>query len=251
MIFSIGKLTEHGWDTINTELNIHLEVNQMHNKKILIADDEYRMRKMIGDFLKRDGFKVVEAENGEEAIEVFLEEKDIDLVILDVMMPEVDGWIACREIRKKSVVPIIMLTARSQEYDELFGFEIGADEYITKPFSPLILVARIKALLKRTENVRSNIEDINGMKLNREGRIVKIGNEVVDLTPTEYDLLIYLLDNKGRACSRAQILDAVWGADYFGNDRTVDTHINRLRIKLKRKSAMIKTVRGYGYIFEV
>lgn len=218
--------------------------------KILIADDEFRIRKLIKDFLKREDFIVLEANNGEEAIEIFHKENNIDLVILDVMMPVVDGWSACREIKRSSKVPIIMLTARAQEHDELFGFEIGADEYVTKPFSPLILIARIKSLLKRVED-KSNTVNLNGLLVDKNARVVYLGNEPLDLSPIEYDLLLYLIENKNKACSRDSILNNVWGYDYFGYGRTVDTHINRLRIKLKSKSGIIKTVRGFGYRLEI
>ena len=218
-------------------------------QKILIADDEFRIRKLVKDFLKREDFIVLEAGDGEEAIEIFHKEDNIDVVILDVMMPIVDGWSACREIRRSSNVPIIMLTARAQEHDELFGFEIGADEYVTKPFSPLILIARIKSLLKRLED-KSNTVNLNGLLVDKNARVVHLGNEQLDLSPIEYDLLLYLVENINTACSRDSILNKVWGYDYYGNERTVDTHINRLRIKLKSKSGMIKTVRGFGYRLE-
>lgn len=218
--------------------------------KILIADDEFRIRKLVKDFLKREDFIVLEAEDGKEAIEIFNNEDNIDLIILDVMMPVVDGWSACREIRRSSKVPIIMLTARAQEHDELFGFEIGADEYVTKPFSPLILIARIKALLKRLED-KSNTVNLNGLLVDKNARVVCLGNEPLDLSPIEYDLLLYLIENQNKACSRDSLLNNVWGYDYFGNARTVDTHINRLRIKLKNKSGIIKTVRGFGYRLEI
>ncbi|MCM1988678.1 response regulator transcription factor [Oceanirhabdus seepicola] len=219
-------------------------------RKILIADDEFRIRKLVKDFLKREDFSVLEASDGQEAIEIFHKEDNIDVVILDVMMPVVDGWSACREIRRSSNVPIIMLTARAQEHDELFGFEIGADEYVTKPFSPLILIARIKSLLKRLED-KSNTVNLNGLLVDKNARVVHLGNEPLDLSPIEYDLLLYLIENKNKACSRDSILNKVWGYDYYGNERTVDTHINRLRIKLKSKSGIIKTVRGFGYRLEI
>lgn len=217
-------------------------------KKVLIADDEARMRKLVGDFLKKDGYFTLEAENGKEALELFNQEKGISLVILDVMMPEYDGWTVCREIRRVSKVPIIMLTARSEEFDQLFGFEIGADEYITKPFSPKILVARVNALLRRTEKE----ETINsaGLVIDLAGHQVFIDEELIELSPKEYELLAYLAENKGKALSREELLNEVWGYDYFGDLRTVDTHINRLRTKLKTKSMLIQTVRGLGYRFE-
>lgn len=221
------------------------------NRKILIVDDEFRIRKLVSDFLKKEGWTILQAEHGKKAIDIFSNEENIDVVILDVMMPEMDGWSTCREIRRTSKVPIIMLTARTQEYDELFGFEIGADEYISKPFNPLILIARIKALLKRTEGDADETVNLNGLIINKTARIVQIGSERIDLSPIEYELLIYLLDNQNKACSRENILNQVWGYDYFGNERTVDTHINRLRIKLKSKSGIIKTVRSFGYRLEL
>ncbi|WP_058484866.1 response regulator transcription factor [Defluviitalea phaphyphila] len=224
----------------------------MNSKKILVADDEFRMRKLVGDFLKREGFSIIEAENGKIALENFKKNTNIDLVILDVMMPEYDGWTVCREIRKISKVPILMLTARSEEFDELFGFEIGADEYITKPFSPKVLVARVNAILRRIDNTDTNNETSFGeLKIDKDAHTVYIHNNPIDLTPKEYELLLYLVENKNKALSRDQILNYVWGIDYFGDDRTVDTHINRLRTKLKDLNHYIQTVRGYGYKFEV
>lgn len=221
-------------------------------KKTLIADDEQRMRKLVGDFLKKEGYEVVEAENGKLALEVFRETPHFDLVILDVMMPEYDGWTVCREIRKTSNVPIIMLTARGEEFDELFGFEMGADEYITKPFSPKILVARANALLKRTHHDElQNKQLFEGLKIDEDAHIVSIFDAPIDLTPKEYELLLYLVKNKGKALSREQILNSVWGFDYYGDLRTVDTHINRVRIKLGNLSHYVQTVRGFGYRFEV
>ncbi|NMM62919.1 response regulator transcription factor [Clostridium sp. P21] len=223
----------------------------MSGKKILVVDDEPLIRKLVTDFLKREGYNTVEAEDGRKALEVFSSEKDIDLVVLDVMLPEYDGWTVCREIRKKSSVPIIMLTARGEEFDELFGFDIGADEYIAKPFSPNILVARVNAVLRRTVPVESNSKEFGGLTIDNNAHEVNIDGCVIDLSPKEYDLLIYLTENYGKAVSREQILDKVWGYDYYGDLRTVDTHINRLRIKLDSKSNYVQTVRGYGYRFEV
>lgn len=218
---------------------------------ILIADDELRIRKLVGDFLKREGYNSVEAENGKIALDIFDKEESINLVILDVMMPEYDGWTVCRKIREKSSVPIIMLTARSEEFDELFGFELGADEYVTKPFSPKILVARVNALLRRMNKENDSTKYFDGLKIDESAHLVYIDEEIVDLSPKEYELLVYMIENKGKALSREQILNKVWGYDYFGELRTVDTHINRLRIKLNTQSKLIQTVRGLGYRFEV
>lgn len=220
-------------------------------KKILVVDDEKLIRKLVGDFLKKQGYLIVEADTGKKALEIFAEQKDIDLILLDVMLPEYDGWTVCKEIRKTSSVPIIMLTARSEEFDQLFGFEIGADEYIVKPFSPNILVAKVNAMLRRLSPVTNKIRIYDTLKIDESAHSVTIEDKSVDLSPKEYDLLIYLVDNYGVALSREQILDKVWGYDYFGDLRTVDTHINRLRIKLEDKSNFIQTVRGFGYRFEV
>jgi len=221
-------------------------------KKILIADDEQRMRRLVGDFLKKEGYSVLEAENGKEALEIFSGDIGIKLVILDVMMPEYDGWIVCREIRKTSKVPVIMLTAKGEEFDELLGFEIGADEYITKPFSPKILMARVNALLRRVNNDdKQKAKNYAGLEIDQDARLVHIHGKQIDFSPTEYELLIYLIENVGKALSREQILNAVWGFDYFGDLRTVDTHINRLRIKLGALNHLVQTVRGHGYRFEV
>lgn len=220
--------------------------------KILMADDESRMRKLVGDFLKKEGYEVVEAEDGKKALQLFNEISDINLVILDVMMPGYDGWAVCREIRKKSKVPVIMLTARSEEHDELFGFDLGADEYITKPFSPLILVARVQALLRRAGgNGPKTIRSYPGMEIDESGRVVKINGEKIDLSPKEFELLQYLAANEGIALSREQILNAVWDYDYFGDARTVDTHIKKLRLKMGARAGYIQTVRSLGYKFEV
>ncbi|HEY8464936.1 MAG TPA: response regulator transcription factor [Bacillota bacterium] len=219
--------------------------------KILMADDEPRMRKLVSDFLKKEGYKVVEAEDGKQALQLFNDNPDFNLVILDVMMPGYDGWAVCREIRKKSRVPIIMLTARSEENDELFGFDLGADEYISKPFSPLILVARVQALLRRAGSGPKTVKTYPGMEIDESGRVVRIDNEKIDLSPKEFELLKYLVDNEGIALSREQILNSVWDYDYFGDARTVDTHIKKLRLKLGTRAGYIQTVRGLGYKFEV
>ncbi|MDP4142892.1 MAG: response regulator transcription factor [Bacillota bacterium] len=223
----------------------------MAAKTILIADDEPRIRKLVKDFLKRDGYEVVEAVDGKEALDIFFDNDKFDLIILDVMMPGYDGWAVCREIRKNSKVPIIMLTARGEESDELFGFELGADEYISKPFSPLILTARVQALLRRMENISDDIKDFHGLSIDNVKHVVSINGERIDLSPKEYELLDYLVTNEGIALSREQILNAVWEFDYFGDSRTVDTHIKRLRSKLGEKGDLIQTVRGLGYRFEV
>ena len=223
----------------------------MKQNKILVVDDEPLIRKLVTDFLKKQGYITVEAEDGKKAMDLFWSESDMDLIILDVMLPEYDGFTVCREIRKKSKVPIIMLTARGEEFDEVFGLDIGADEYISKPFSPNILIARVNAVLRRTMAKDSDIKTFSGLSIDHGAHQVTIDNSVVDLSPKEYELLTYLSENYGRALSREQILDKVWGYDYFGDLRTVDTHINRLRIKLSEKSEYIQTVRGYGYRFEV
>ncbi|OOM16124.1 response regulator [Clostridium saccharobutylicum] len=223
----------------------------MKGKNILVVDDEPLIRKLVTDFLKKDGYSVVEAEDGKKAMDLFFSEEKIDLLILDVMLPEYDGFTVCREIRKKSKVPIIMLTARGDEFDEIFGLDIGADEYISKPFSPNILIARVNAVLRRTMCANDNINDFNGLKIDNDAHQVTLDGKIVDLSPKEYELLIYLSENYGKALSREQILDKVWGYDYYGDLRTVDTHINRLRIKLDSKSEYVNTVRGYGYRFEV
>ncbi|GAB4260657.1 response regulator transcription factor [Thermincola ferriacetica] len=218
--------------------------------KILIADDEARMRKLVADFLKKEGYAIIEAADGRQALDLFYGNNDIDLIILDVMMPGYDGWTVCREIRKSSQVPIIMLTARGEESDELFGFDLGADEYIAKPFSLKILAARIQALLRRVQNNRT-VRSFDGLEIDEQGRYVYVNGEPVDLSPKEFELLLYLTENAGRALSREQILNAVWDYDYFGDVRTVDTHIKKLRLKLGEKSYLIQTVRGLGYRFEV
>ena len=222
--------------------------------KVLVADDEARMRKLVADFLKKEGYNVVEAEDGEKALKIFFSEQNLDLVILDVMMPQIDGWTVCREIRKNSQIPVIMLTARSEEADELYGFDIGADEYITKPFSPMILVARVQALLRRLGNKGNNIKAVkvfDGLEISETGRDVSVDGVRVDLSPKEFELLLYLTNNEGIALSRDQILSSVWNYDYSGDARTVDTHIKRLRLKLGPKGDFIQTVRGHGYKFEV
>ena len=223
----------------------------MNGKKILVVDDEPLIRKLVTDFLKKQGYITIEAEDGRKALELFSDEQDIDLIILDVMLPEYDGWTVCREIRKESRVPIIMLTARGEEFDEVFGLDIGADQYITKPFSPNVLIARVNAVLRRVESIDSSSKDFGGITIDHNSRQVIIEGCTIELSPKEYELLAYLAENYGKALSREQILDKVWGYDYYGDLRTVDTHINRLRIKLNSKSEHVHTVRGYGYRFEV
>ncbi|MGL5615510.1 MAG: response regulator transcription factor [Sarcina sp.] len=220
-------------------------------KNILIVEDELRIRILLKDYFRKDGFKIYEAGDGEEALKSF-SEHNIDLVILDIMMPKLNGFKVCETIRSVSNIPIILLTAKEEEEDKLKGYELGADDYVTKPFSPKVLVAKVKALFKRTEStgVDKNILDFKGLTINKLSHEVKIGEEEISLSPKEYDLLIYLTSNKGIALSRDKILDNVWGFDYFGDIRTVDTNIKRLREKLLDKSCYITTVRGSGYKFE-
>ena len=224
----------------------------MEKLKILVVDDECRMRKLVRDFLEREGFCVLEAENGLEAVDRFYEEKDIALIILDVMMPKMDGWGVCREIRKESKVPIIMLTARGDERDELQGFELGVDEYIAKPFSPKILVARVGAILRRTNALQAEeIVDAGGILVDKAGHEVKIEGKNIELSFKEFELLLYFVENQGIALSREKILNHVWNYDYFGDARTIDTHVKKLRSKLGEKGNYIKTIWGMGYKFEV
>lgn len=221
------------------------------NKTVLIVEDEIRIRFLVRDYFKKEGFNVLEASDGEEALRIF-SENIVDLAILDIMMPKLDGLSVCRNIREVSNTPIILLTAKSQEEDKLLGYELGADDYMTKPFSPKVLLAKAKALLKRTGSINDkNILDFNGLTINKLSHEVKLNNEEILLSPKEYDLLIYLSSNEGIALSRDKILDNVWGYDYFGDIRTVDTNIKRLREKLLDKSNYIATVRGSGYKFEV
>lgn len=218
-------------------------------EKILIADDEQLMRQLVIDFLKPEGYEILEASDGKEALDIYDKEHP-DLILLDVMMPGYDGWTVCREIRRESTVPIMMLTAKGEEIDQLFAYDLGADEYITKPFSPKILVAKIKALLRRSQNEQETHEADDGVAIDRDARQVVIDGKNVDFSPTEYKLLNYLMSNTGKALSRRQILNQVWNYDYYGDLRTVDTHINRLRIKLGDKGRYIRTVRGYGYRYD-
>ncbi len=223
----------------------------MEHTKILVVDDESRMRKLVHDFLAKSNYEVIEAENGEEAVVIFFEQKDIELIILDVMMPKMDGWQVCKEIRQYSTVPIIMLTAKSDERDELLGFELGVDEYISKPFSPKILVARVEAILRRAGTVASETTEIGGIVLDKSAHQVSIDDRPLDLSVKEFELLSYFIDNKGVALSRERILNNVWNYDYFGDARTIDTHVKKLRSKMGDKGDYIKTIWGMGYKFEV
>ena len=224
----------------------------MDTLKILVVDDESRMRKLVKDFLTKKNFQVLEAGNGEEAMDIFYEEKDIALIILDVMMPKMDGWEVCREIRKNSKVPIIMLTARSDEIDELLGFDLGVDEYISKPFSPKILVARVEAILRRTgQNNPEDVISAGGIVIDKAAHLATVDGKPMELSFKEFELLTYFLENQGIALSREKILNSVWNYDYFGDARTIDTHVKKLRSKMGDKGEYIKTVWGMGYKFEV
>ena len=223
----------------------------MDKSKILVVDDESRMRKLVRDFLVKNNYEVVEASDGEEALDLFFEKNDIDLVILDVMMPKMDGWQVCREIRAYSKVPIIMLTAKSDERDELMGFELGVDEYISKPFSPKILVARVEAILRRTGQAAEMIVEAGGIRLDKQAHSVTVEGKPIDLSYKEFELLAYFMENKGIALSREKILNSVWNYDYFGDARTIDTHVKKLRSKMGDKGELIKTIWGMGYKFEV
>ena len=224
----------------------------MNDVTILIVDDEARIRKLLKDFLLKENYNILEAEDGEKAIELFEKyERKISLILLDVMMPKLDGWSVLRQIRQTSKVPVIMLTARAEEQDELFGFELGVDEYITKPFSPKILVARIKAILSRTKIKNSTTKEFGGIIIDTEGRTVSVDGKNIDLSLREYELLKYLLDNENVALSRDKILNNVWNYDYYGDSRTIDSHIKKIRHKLGKKGKYIKTMRGVGYKFEV
>jgi DNA-binding response OmpR family regulator len=224
----------------------------MNNITVLIVDDESRMRKLIKDFLAQKQYNILEAEDGEDALEKFEKNSSkIDLILLDVMMPKLDGWSVLRQIRMKSKVPIIMLTARGEEQDELFGFELGVDEYISKPFSPKILVARVEALLRRTIEQPENVYELGGIELDTDGRTVKVDSKPIELSLREYELLKYLMDNNGIALSRDKILNNVWNYDYYGDSRTIDSHIKKIRHKLGKKGKYIETMRGVGYKFEI
>ena len=223
----------------------------MDRLKVLVVDDEERMRKLISDFLKIKGYETVEAGDGEEAIDVFFADKEIALIILDVMMPKMDGWEMLKTVREHSKVPVIMLTARTEETDELKGFEYGADEYISKPFSPKILVARVEAILRRSGVNQDEVVRIGGIEVDKSAHSVKIDGKEIELSFKEYELLLYFIENKGIALSREKILNNVWNYDYFGDARTIDTHVKKLRAKMGAKGDYIKTVWGMGYKFEV
>ena len=224
----------------------------MDGTYILVVDDESRIRKLLRDFFTAKGYQILEAEDGEKAIEVFEENRNkIKLILLDVMMPKLDGWSVLRKIRQESNLPVIMLTARGEEQDELFGFELGVDEYISKPFSPKILVARVEAILKRVYGDTKQLKDYDGIVIDQEGRTVKVDGKPIDLSLREYELLKYLLDNEKIALSRDKILNNVWNYDYYGDSRTIDSHIKKIRHKLGKKGKYIETVRGIGYKFEI
>lgn len=223
----------------------------MDRLKILVVDDESRMRKLVKDFLVKNSYEVLEAEDGSAALDIFYEQKDIALIILDVMMPKLDGWAVCREIRSYSKVPIIMLTAKTDERDELQGFQLGVDEYISKPFSPKILVARVEAILRRTNQASTDeIMEAGGIQINKAAHMVIIDNKSIDLSYKEFELLTYFMENQGIALSREKILNNVWNYDYFGDARTIDTHVKKLRSKMGEKGDLIKTIWGMGYKFE-
>lgn len=224
----------------------------MNDVTVLVVDDESRMRKLVKDFLNQKQYKVLEAADGEEALKVFEENQSkINIILLDVMMPKLDGWSVLRQIRQTSKVPIIMLTARGEEQDELFGFELGVDEYISKPFSPKILVARVEAILKRTKPKENSIKECGGIVIDNDGRTVKVDDKQIELSLREYELLKYLIDNNGIALSRDKILNNVWNYDYYGDSRTIDSHIKKIRHKLGKKGKYIETIRGIGYKFEI
>ncbi|MCR5792085.1 MAG: response regulator transcription factor [Lachnospiraceae bacterium] len=223
----------------------------MDNIRILVVDDESRMRKLVGDFLKKNGYEVLFAGDGEEALDLFFENKEISLIILDVMMPKLDGWETLKEIRSYSDVPVIMLTARGEERDELRGFELGVDEYISKPFSPKILVARVEAILKRVTSHEEETLQIGDITLDKMAHQVLIQGENIELSFKEFELLEYFMENQGVALSREKILNNVWNYDYFGDARTIDTHVKKLRSKLGEHGQYIKTIWGMGYKFEV
>ncbi len=223
----------------------------MERVKVLVVDDESRMRKLVKDFLVKQNFEVIEAEDGSQALDLFFDEKDISLIILDIMMPKMDGWQVCREIREYSKAPIIMLTAKSDERDELQGFELGVDEYISKPFSPKILVARVEALLRRSKVYGADDRlELGGIVVDKAAHLVKIDGNPIELSFKEFELLTYFLENQSIALSREKILNHVWNYDYFGDARTIDTHVKKLRSKMGEKGDFIKTIWGMGYKFE-
>ena len=223
----------------------------MEKLKILVVDDESRMRKLVRDFLEKADYQVIEAENGERAVDIFFEEKEIALILLDVMMPKMDGWQVCREIRQYSKVPIIMLTARADERDELMGFNLGVDEYISKPFSPKILVVRVNAVLRRAGKAdAADVLEVGGIKVDKTAHQVFIDGEPIELSFKEFELLQYFVENVGIALSREKILNAVWNYDYYGDARTIDTHVKKLRSKMGSKGEYIRTIWGMGYKFD-
>lgn len=224
----------------------------MERLKILVVDDESRMRKLVRDFLTRSDYEVLEAENGAQALDIFFEHQDVALMILDVMMPQMDGWQVLRELRSYSKVPVIMLTAKSDEHDELQGFALGVDEYITKPFSPKILVARVEAILRRSGSLKEeNLKEAGGIMVDQTAHVVKVDGRQIDLSYKEFELMCYFMENQGIALSREKILNHVWNYDYFGDARTIDTHVKKLRSKIGEKGAYIKTIWGVGYKFSV
>ncbi len=225
----------------------------MNTKTILIVDDEARMRKLLKDFLLQKNYQILEAEDGEKALQVYKENQNkINLILLDVMMPKLDGWSVLRQIRQEDkAIPIIMLTARSEEQDELFGFELGVDEYITKPFRPKVLVARVEAMLKRTTVEKTENKSYDGIVIDNDGRTVTVDGKLIELSFREYELLKYLVDNENIALSRDKILNTVWNYDYYGDSRTIDSHIKKIRHKLGKKGKHIQTIRGIGYKFEI
>ena len=223
----------------------------MEQTKILVVDDEARMRKLVKDFLTIKGYQVIEAGDGEEAVEIFFQQKDIALILLDVMMPKMDGWEVLKTIRLHSKVPIIMLTARGEERDELQGFDLGVDEYISKPFSPKILVARVEAILRRSNHVVGEVMNVGGIEINKAAHQVTIDGKPIELSYKEFELLTYFVENQGIALSREKILNNVWNYDYFGDARTIDTHVKKLRSKLGKAGDYIRTIWGMGYKFEV
>ena len=223
----------------------------MSKLRILVVDDESRMRKLVKDFLVKKDFEVLEAGDGSEALDIFFAQNDIALVILDVMMPKMDGWEVLKTIRQYSQIPILMLTARGEEQDELQGFKLGADEYISKPFSPKILVARVEAILRRSSQGSKDVIEIGGIRIDKSAHLVEIDGVPVDLSYKEFELMTYFAENQGIALSREKILNNVWNYDYFGDARTIDTHVKKLRSKLGEKGEYIKTIWGMGYKFEV
>ena len=250
-LVNISSVLEYASVLIGVHQVKYMEVQTMDAVKILMVDDEERMRKLVKDFLTIKGYRVLEAGDGEQAIDIFFKEKDISLVILDVMMPKMDGWETCKTIRRYSQVPIIMLTARSEERDELQGFDLGVDEYISKPFSPKILVARVNAILRRTlGSDAGDVMEAGGITIDKAAHIVEIDGKPIELSYKEFELLTYFVENRGIALSREKILNNVWNYDYFGDARTIDTHVKKLRSKLGDKGEYIRTIWGMGYKFD-